>query len=67
MRNAQDQSIFPAHFSISRSVNPNVMAEGIESQGEFETLISLGFLFGQGFLIAGLPESSLSRKKLEAS
>ncbi len=43
-------SIIDAMLSIARAMNMNVIAEGIETQGQLDRLAEVGCTFGQGFL-----------------
>jgi EAL domain-containing protein (putative c-di-GMP-specific phosphodiesterase class I) len=41
-----------AILSLAEKVKANVIAEGIETQEELNTLLELGITYGQGFLFA---------------
>jgi EAL domain-containing protein (putative c-di-GMP-specific phosphodiesterase class I)/CheY-like chemotaxis protein len=46
------QSLMKVISELARKVNATLIAEGVETEEEFKTLISLGVQFGQGFLFA---------------
>ena len=53
------QAMLKALYDFSVSTNSKIIAEGIETQGELATLISIGIPYGQGFFLQKpLPEFS---------
>jgi EAL domain-containing protein (putative c-di-GMP-specific phosphodiesterase class I) len=46
------QELMKAMISLAASINSEIIAEGIETREELETLRKLGVKFGQGFLLA---------------
>ena len=46
------RALATALISFAREIGAAIIAEGIETRGEFETLRSLGVPFGQGFFLA---------------
>jgi diguanylate cyclase (GGDEF)-like protein/hemerythrin-like metal-binding protein/PAS domain S-box-containing protein len=52
---ANDQAIVKTIIAMAQSLNMNVIAEGVESQQQFDYLDSLGCEFFQGYLL-GRPE-----------
>ncbi len=46
------QQIFKAMVSLSQSIGSQIIVEGIETAGEYETLKQLNVPYGQGFLFA---------------
>ena len=51
-KNPVKQELLRAIQTLAKSMNSTVIAEGIETQQELDTLSSLGVSFGQGFMIA---------------
>ena len=51
-KNRIKQDLLRAILTLAKSMNSTVIAEGIETQQELDTLTSLGVLFGQGYLFA---------------
>jgi diguanylate cyclase (GGDEF)-like protein/PAS domain S-box-containing protein len=53
---ADDRALVAAIIGIGENLGLTMVAEGIETQGQRETLVALGCMTGQGFLYApGLP------------
>jgi len=46
------REMLKAILSLAEKVKANVIAEGVETQEELETLLELGITYGQGFLFA---------------
>jgi len=46
------QSLMQVISELAKKINSVLIAEGIETEEEFKTLVSLGVQFGQGFLFA---------------
>ena len=45
-------ALVEAIIRIARTLNPNVIAEGIETEVQRDLLVSMGCQFGQGYLLA---------------
>ena len=57
-----DDAIVRAVLAMARALNLDVVAEGIESEGQAERLLGLGCPVGQGFLFGpGLPPADFAR------
>lgn len=52
------QQLIRAMVSLAKNLKSNIIAEGVETKGEYEMLKSLGVTYGQGYLF-GHPESTL--------
>ena len=52
------RQIIKAMVSLSSGLNSNIVAEGVESRGEYETLRDLNVRYGQGFFF-GQPSDNL--------
>ena len=46
------QEIVKAIVNLSQNIGSQIIVEGIETPGEYETLKQLGVRYGQGFLFA---------------
>ncbi|WP_375459679.1 putative bifunctional diguanylate cyclase/phosphodiesterase [uncultured Enterovirga sp.] len=58
-----DDAIVRAVLAMARALNLDVVAEGIESEGQAERLVGLGCPIGQGFLFGpGLPPTDFTRR-----
>jgi diguanylate cyclase (GGDEF)-like protein len=66
-REGVDRSIVRAILAIAKSLNLDVVAEGIERPAEREALLSLGCRLGQGFLFAPALTAHDATKLLVAS
>ncbi|MFZ5564239.1 MAG: EAL domain-containing protein [Thermodesulfobacteriota bacterium] len=47
------QEIIKALVTLSKNIGSQIIAEGVETKGEYETLKKIGVPFAQGFLFAG--------------
>lgn len=50
-QNAQDEQLLAAILELGRSLNLEVLAEGVETQAQLEWLVTHGFDYAQGFLL----------------
>lgn len=62
------QALMQSFVVLSRSTNIKIIAEGIETKVELETLIKLGVNYGQGYYLARpseeLVEPSINTKRI---
>lgn len=57
----RNQALVKAAATLCHELNIQIVAEGIETQGELETLRGFGIRFGQGFLFSrALPEAAFT-------
>lgn len=56
------QQIIRAMVTLSKSLDSQIIAEGIETREEYETLLTLGVTYGQGYLF-GRPSETLEAIK----
>lgn len=54
------QQIIKAMVSLSDGLDSNIIAEGIETRAEYETLLSLNVKYGQGYFF-GKPQENLQK------
>ena len=60
--NAEDTAIVDAVVGLGKSLRIDVIAEGIETRAQHNTLVSLGCRYGQGFLYARpMPAAKVAR------
>jgi EAL domain-containing protein (putative c-di-GMP-specific phosphodiesterase class I) len=52
------QSLIQVISELSKKINSAIIAEGVETEEEFKSLVSLGLQFGQGYLFARPQEYS---------
>jgi len=58
------REMLKAFLSLANNVGAQVIAEGIETERELETLLELGIVYGQGFLFAKPQPTFIDRSEL---